>query len=100
MASDRAKQFMPFASLRGYGDMVKEQSRPREVRRELDDDEILLIEERLARLKKHMTVTVTYYDTDHYETLRGPLTLIDTVMRTLRVSQKYIAFEDLAEIEF
>lgn len=35
----RARQFMPFASLRGYYAYVREQERHREPRRELSDDQ-------------------------------------------------------------
>ena len=36
--ADRARQFMPFASLRGYYDFIREQEREKEPRRELSED--------------------------------------------------------------
>ena len=37
--ADRARQFMPFASLRGYYDFIREQERVKEPRRELSEDD-------------------------------------------------------------
>ena len=38
MAADRAKQFMPFASLKGYYEMTRKREHIREPRRELSED--------------------------------------------------------------
>ena len=97
--SDRAKQFMPFAALVGFYDLVEEREHIAERRRERSDEENLILNERILSLKKGMFVKIKYYLTDSYETVKGKVLCIDFVFRTLTVNKARIPFDDIYKIE-
>ena len=51
---DRARQFMPFAALRGYYDKIREQQRIKEPKRELSETEAERLSYKLNQLKKEV----------------------------------------------
>lgn len=97
--ADRARQFLPFAALRGYYDLVRKQERTVEPRHELTDDEAARLSSRVASLSKGDMVRVEYYDVDAYVTVTGVLSGIDTAFRTLTVVKTKIAFDDIRSVE-
>lgn len=97
--ADRAQQFMPFAALKGYYDLVRERERIVEPRREQTEDAVLRISRKLAQIQKGAMVLVTYYDKDAYVSVQGLVSGIDTVARSLTVVKTRIAFEDILDIE-
>ena len=96
--NERAVQFAPFASLRGYSDITDERSRLTEPRRELSEDEEALLSEKLGKLRRRMTVTVTYYKNGQYVTVTGKVTEWEPVFRRLSVNGVFIPMEDIFEI--
>ncbi len=96
---DRARQFMPFAALRGYYDLVRMQERRVEPRHELTEEEARELSTRVVCLRKGDMVRVVYYNVDAYEELTGVLTGVDTTFRTLTVVRRKIAFDDIRSIE-
>jgi len=97
--ADRAQQFMPFASLKGYYDMVRARERVAEPRHELTEDEAEALSRRIANLRRGAMATVTHYDGDAYVKTTGMMTAIDTTFRTLTVVRTTIAFDDILDIE-
>ena len=97
--ADRARQFMPFATLRGYYDAVKLQDRQAAPRRTLQEDDIERISSVLARVQRGTMVRIVYYDRDAYVTLRGAVSEIVPALRWLSVVKTRIAFEDIEDIE-
>lgn len=65
---DRAAQFSPFAAVVGYDDAVEETARFTDSMIELSEDEVVLLNEALARLRKNIgekpQVKVTYFVPD------------------------------------
>jgi hypothetical protein len=96
---ERAKMFMPFAALRGYYQLIKEQSRKKEVKRELSDDELLKLDNKLNEIKKGMMIKITYYKTDAYETITGLISNIDLTFHTITIVKTKIKFNDISDIE-
>lgn len=96
---DRARQFMPFAALKGYYDLVRERERVLESRRELSDEDAAHLSEQVTGLCKGDMVKVAYYDVDAYVTVEGVLTQVDEAYRTLTVVKTRIAFDDVWGIE-
>ena len=97
--AERATQFMPFAALRGYYDLVRAQERRVEPRHELTEEEARELSTRVVCLRKGDMVRVVYYNVDAYEELTGVLTGVDTTFRTLTVVRRKIAFDDIRSIE-
>ena len=77
--ADRAAQFMPFAALTGYYDLVRAQERVSEPRHEL----------------KGQLVRVTHYERDAYVTTEGIVTGMDPVARELTIVRRRIRFDDI-----
>ncbi len=65
---NRAAQFMPFAALTGYGDAIDETARVTEEKLDLTEDELRLLDEKLAKLRPLLSqrpeVTFTYFEPD------------------------------------
>jgi len=96
--ADRAKQFMPFATLRGYYDIIRRCERVPEPRRELSEEESDELSRRLAQLRRGMMVTATWYRDDGYETMEGMVAGIDPVGRTITLVKTKIPIDDLAAL--
>ena len=108
--ADRAKQFMPFASLRGFGDEIHEREEVREEKRTPGEDEaaeknarvnelarvissrpavrVLLFVPRQAGSAEGKTVTLT-----------GTASGYDPVERTVRISGKKVSLDDVYSLE-
>ena len=96
--ADRAAQFMPFAALTGYYDLVRERERVTEPRREPSEEEAARISAELASVRKGQLVRVTHYERDAYVTTEGIVTRIDLTARELTVVRRHISFADVWRI--
>lgn len=96
--TNRAKQFLPFASLKGYYDQIRERERIIDVRHELSEEEMIQLSQKLELLKKGMMAKVTYYNIDAYETIEGIVAHIDLVLRTLTIIKTKIPLDDIIEL--
>ena len=97
---ERAKQFMPFASLRGYYSLVLEQARLKEPKKELSEDECEKISHKLNEIKKGMMIKIKYYNKDSYIEREGLVSKIDKDFQKLYVVKTEINFDDILEITF
>lgn len=97
--ADRARQFMPFAALKGYYQLVREQERIEQPRHELTEEEALELSQRIRSLRKGQVVRVIFYKDGAYVTEKGALSGIDETFRTLRIVKRTIAFDDIQRIE-
>ena len=97
--ADRAAQFMPFAALRGYYELIRQQQRIPEAKHELTDEEALALSQTVYRVRRGQGVRVVYYDEDAYVTLTGCVSRIDLVERELMVVKTKIALDDIRELE-
>lgn len=95
---DRARQFMPFASLKGYFDKIREQERVKEPKRELSDSEAECLSYKLNQLKKGQMIKVTYYNKEAYENIEGLISYVDFTFRTLTIVKTEISFDDILDI--
>ena len=71
--ANRAAQFMPFAALTGYYELVRKQEITVEPKRELTEEKALVLSKKLEGLKRGDLVRVTYYDTYGYRSRTGIL---------------------------
>lgn len=97
--AERARQFMPFASLRGYYDFIREQERVKEPRRELSDDQAEELSARLSGFSRGDIVRVKHYVSDHYEVTEGVLTEFDEVFRRMTIVRTRVRFDDIISAE-
>lgn len=108
--SDRAAQFSPFAALTGYDEAVMETGRLTDRKRELNDEEIAALNQKLQFLSEHLeeypTITVTYFVPDakktggSYATTTRRLKKIDTFDRWIQLDDgAKIPIDDITNIE-
>ncbi len=97
--ADRARQFMPFATLTGYYEVIKQREKIIEPRKELSEDEAEILSNKLGSVQKGMLITLIYYKEDCYETLTGLVSNIDPVYRTITIVKTKIAIDDVVDVE-
>ena len=90
--ASRAQQFMPFAALRGYYELIRERERIVQPKHELTEEEALVLSGKLSRVR------ITYYDGDAYATSCGMVSDIDVASRTITVVRTRIRFDDILDI--
>lgn len=95
---DRAKQFMPFAVLRGYQDLVNNTKTVKCSKRELTSEQEVELSNKILGIKKHDVVKILYYDNGFYVELKGAVTSVDFTFRKITVIKKEISFDDILEI--
>ena len=96
--SDRAKQFMPFASLKGYYDMVRAQEKIIGAKKELSEYRASLLSKKLNLIKKGIIIKIVYYKDDGYIKTEGMVSHIDYTMRYLTVIKEKIPFDDIYDV--
>ncbi|MEC4176910.1 hypothetical protein VJ918_00500 [Adlercreutzia sp. R21] len=96
---ERARQFAPFAALRGYYDLVQEKERVVEPRRPLAEDEARELAEAVAQLQRGQLVSVTFYENDAYRTIVGTVSQIDMIYHDLWIVRTRIPFDELCALE-
>ncbi len=97
--AERARIFMPFASLKGYYDLILAQEQGREVKRELGDEAAEMSSIKLNKLHKGSSVRIKYYETGSYLIHKGLVSRIDYSYKYLIVNEAKIWFDDIEEIE-
>ena len=97
-SADRAVQFMPFASLRGYYDLVRECEIPEQTKKVLSTCEQARLNHKLCQVKKGMLVTVTYYNGNAYDTVAGTVSEFDGIFGYMKVMNIVIPFDDILDL--
>lgn len=100
-ASQRAKQFMPFAAVKGLEEAIleQEQSLHRTERIEIGEEQAQKINRELNHLEKGKNVSVKVYCDGRYHTIQGVVEWINTAKGTMRVSGVLVPFDGIAKIE-
>ena len=95
---DRAKQFLPFNSLRGFYDLVKNKEKIVEKRRELSCDELEILSFKFNQLVVGKVVLIRYYEVDGYISFEGMINNIDLIFKTISLVDTKINLDDIIEI--
>ena len=94
----RAKQFMPFAALKGFETLLSAVARPKEARVELSEDQLEELNRTIQFLVEGDFVRVLYYTGYCYTELVGPVEAIGKPALCLSIDGVSIAFKDIKEI--
>ena len=95
---DRARQFLPFAALTGYYDLIRDRERTPQPFHELAEDEAEALSRKMTWVKKGTMVDICYYDRDAYVHRRGMVSRIDEVERAIWVVKERIPFDMILDI--
>ncbi|MBQ0043059.1 MAG: YolD-like family protein [Lachnospiraceae bacterium] len=96
----RAKQFMPFAALKGYEAALRAKEKIVVPRAELSEESRDALDLKFRELSCGKLVSVTYYDKSEYVKKEGMVSKIDTDARLLHVVNTKIRFGDIYSLEF
>lgn len=94
----RARQFLPFNGLKGYGELLAEAKETEEKERPLSEDRARKLDALLGCIKKGDLLRITFYEAGRYRALEGALESIDLPFRFLRIEGKNIPFRHIREI--
>ena len=96
---DRARQFSPFAALRGYYELVHERERVIEPRRPLSEEEARALDATIADLQRGAMVRAVFYEQDAYRTIVGTVSQVDMIYHDLWIVRTRIPFASLCALE-
>lgn len=98
--SERAKQFSPFAALKGLSAALAKKEHIPVPRRVIPDDQAEQINRTLLSLQSGEVVTAVWYDVPQqdYTQMTGIVSGVDLVSRTLHLASYAIPFADLADL--
>lgn len=97
--SERAKQFMPFAAVKGLTVALAKKEKICASKVELSEEMSAELNQKLNTLQKGTNVFVTYYCDGEYLKITGIVTKPDMQNRTLRVDDTKISFDDLLGVD-
>lgn len=97
--ADRAKQFMPFAALKGYPEALRKKERIVVPRIEMTEDYAEQLDRKLRAVRQNDMVTVVYFCKDEYLKVTGMVAKLDRESRYIKIVNKKISFDDLYDIE-
>ena len=95
---ERAKQFMPFAALHGYGEVVHKKEINKVSRRNLSNDELDELNGIFLQIKKGIIVHAEYFSHDGYIQIDGVVSEINHTERFVKIVKTKIFFDDLYKI--
>ena len=107
----RAAQFAPFAALTGYDDAVQETARITTCERELDEEQLALMNEKLHALLEiisdHPQITITFFEPDEkkaggsYVRITGRIRRVDDINRQIILADRtVISMTSICELDF
>lgn len=96
--ADRARQFMPFAALKGYHELAQEQETVHIPKPELSEERFAELSEAMRRLNPGDDVRISFYEGGQRIALRGPLAAIDEVAHSVIIEKKRIPLGSILDI--
>ena len=97
---NRAKQFVPFAAVKGFEEALRAKERITVEKIELSEERKAELDFKLHQIKKRDIVTVVYFDRDEYVKVEGMVSRLDTDAKMLKVVNNKILFDDIYDIDF
>ena len=94
----RAKQFMPFAALKGFQELLEETARYKENRKELSEEQLEVLDAQCKGLVIGNVVSVVYHNGRVYDTVQGRLQQIDTVYRMMTVGDVLVPMSHIMRV--
>lgn len=95
---NRAKQFVPFAALKGYEEALRAKEKIVVEKIELSEEKKEELDYKLQQIQKNDMITVVYFCKDEYIKLEGMVSRLDIDARVLKIVNTKIPFEDIYEL--
>ena len=97
---DRAKQFMPFAALKGLPEALAAMEKIPVDKIELSTEAAEALDAKMRLLQKGQMLTVIYFKEDEYLKITGMIARIDPNSRILQIVNTKIPFDDILDVSF
>ena len=95
---NRAKQFVPFAAVKGYEEALRAKEKIVVEKIELSEEKKAELDFKLHQIKRNDIITVVYFYKDEYIKLEGMVSRLDVDARVLKVVNTKIPYEDIYEL--
>ena len=95
---DRAKQFMPYAALKGYEETLRAKKKIVVPKVELSEDIKEVLDRKLQQIERNDIIKVVYFQRDEYLEVTGMVSRIDITAKVLKVVNTKISFEDIFDV--
>ena len=96
---NRAKQFMPFAALKGYPEALAAMEKVIVPKAELSEERADELDRKLREIKNGYMVEIVFYNNDEYEKITGLVSRIDAGSRYIKIVNTKVNFDDIFQIE-
>lgn len=94
----RAKQFMPFAALKGLPEALAERERIVVPKIELTEDRAAELNQKMQRVEPGQILTVVYFQGEEYLRVTGRVMQVDIRRGVLQVVDARIRFADIVDL--
>ena len=95
---NRAKQFVPFAAVKGYEEALRAKEKIVVEKHELSEEKKAELDFKLHQIYKNDIITVVYFLKDEYIKIEGMVSRLDIDARLLKVVNTKIPFEDIYDL--
>ena len=96
--ADRAKQFMPFAALKGFEEALREKEKIVVEKNSLSEESKEELDRKLHEIHRNDIITVVYFLKDEYVKITGMVSRLDKDARILKIVNTKIPFDDIYDI--
>ena len=96
--ADRAKQFMPFAALKGLPEALAAKEKILVQKVELSPEMEEELDRRMHLIRRGEVITAVYFNKDEYIKITGMVARIDETSRLLQIVNTKINFDDILMI--
>ena len=96
--ADRAKQFMPFAALKGFEEALREKEKIVVEKINLSEERKEELDCKFHEIHRNDIITVVYFLKDEYVKISGMVSKIDTNARIIKIVNTKIPFEDIYDV--
>lgn len=97
---ERAKQFLPFAALKGYPAALRRKEKIVVPKVEFSEDYQERLDRRLRQICVQDVVTAVYFREGEYLKVTGMVSRIDRTARVLKIVNTKIPFDDLYDVSY
>ena len=95
----RAKQFAPFAALKGFEEALSLQEAQKQQKAALDEEEIEKINRQLNKLTVGDETRLVYFYAGRYTPVNGTVRLIDEHKQYLELDGRRVYFDDILRFD-
>ena len=100
MVSDRARQFMPFAALKGYYELLRTKERVIVPKKELSEDYAEILSRKVSGIREGMMLKAVYYSEGDYISVEGLVSDINIPERYITIVKTRICLDDIYDVEY